>query len=156
MKTLLILCHGMRPDSIENSPLPCHMSLFHSVDPGRHGITTNIYMPQVRPVMGLCEVLNQSGKKCAVNLFQAVFMGMKNQARFSANWQKPPSRGKIQILPFSIWAYWMRPGINTDGAAMNIIRGKMITGVSIKDIAPTIADLHDAIIPEEWEGKIIR
>ncbi len=28
--------------------LPCHMSLFHSVDPERHGILTNTYVPQVR------------------------------------------------------------------------------------------------------------
>ena len=59
MRTLLILVDGMRPDAIENLPrvkalleksaytmnattvmpsvtLPCHMSLFHSVEPGRH------------------------------------------------------------------------------------------------------------------------
>jgi predicted AlkP superfamily pyrophosphatase or phosphodiesterase len=46
--------------------LPCHMSLFHSVDPDRHGTTTNIYMPQVRPIAGLCEVLSRAGKKCAM------------------------------------------------------------------------------------------
>ena len=33
--------------------LPCHMSLFHSVDPDRHGITTNGYVPQVRPIKGM-------------------------------------------------------------------------------------------------------
>ena len=32
--------------------LPCHMSLFHSVEPLRHGTTDNVYMPQVRPVKG--------------------------------------------------------------------------------------------------------
>ena len=41
------------------------MSLFHSVEPCRHGTTTNIYAPQVRPIAGLCEVLKQNGKKCA-------------------------------------------------------------------------------------------
>jgi predicted esterase len=45
--------------------LPCHMSLFHSVDPGRHGITTNTYLPQVRPVTGLVDQLDAFGKKCA-------------------------------------------------------------------------------------------
>ena len=40
--------------------LPCHMSLFHSVEPGRHGVTTNLYTPQVRPVEGLCERLKPS------------------------------------------------------------------------------------------------
>ena len=62
MKIILILCDGMRPDALSNIPqvnaikqkasytmtattvmpsvtLPCHMSLFHSVDPSRHGIT---------------------------------------------------------------------------------------------------------------------
>jgi predicted AlkP superfamily pyrophosphatase or phosphodiesterase len=45
--------------------LPCHMSLFHSVPPARHGTTTNVYAPQVRPVRGLCEVLSKAEKKCA-------------------------------------------------------------------------------------------
>lgn len=89
MKVLLILVDGMRPDAIVELPqvkkilkksaytlkgttvnpsvtLPCHMSLFHSVDPARHGITTNLYMPQVRPINGICEVLDQNAKQCAM------------------------------------------------------------------------------------------
>jgi len=89
MKTLIILVDGMRPDAIAEHPtakrimensavslntqtvvpsvtLPCHMSLFHSVDPSRHGTTTNTYAPQVRPIQGLCEVLSQAGKTCAM------------------------------------------------------------------------------------------
>lgn len=89
MKVIVILADGMRPDSIPGianaeriisesayaadaltvSPsvtLPCHISLFHSVTPARHGTTTNTYMPQVRPIDGLCEVLKKAGKKCAV------------------------------------------------------------------------------------------
>ncbi len=88
MKTILILVDGMRPDSITGVPeaqelikssasaldaatvmpsvtLPCHMSLFHSVGPERHGTTTNTYAPQVRPINGLCEVLAAAGKSCA-------------------------------------------------------------------------------------------
>jgi len=88
MKVLMILVDGMRPDSLTGIPaaedmlkrsastmtartvmpsvtLPCHMSLFHSVDPSRHGTTTNTYAPQVRPIRGLCEVLAQNGKRCA-------------------------------------------------------------------------------------------
>lgn len=88
MKVLLILVDGMRPDSLKGIPeaqdmlqkasycmkvrtvypsvtLPCHMSLFHSVDPQRHGTTTNTYMPQVRPIDGLFEVLKQNQKQCA-------------------------------------------------------------------------------------------
>lgn len=88
MKVLMILVDGMRPDAmIELSAaksmlaassysmtartvmpsvtLPCHMSLFHSVEPSRHGTTTNTYAPQVRPVAGLCEVLAGNEKRCA-------------------------------------------------------------------------------------------
>lgn len=88
MKVLLILVDGMRPDSLKNIPeaeeimkkslytlkastvfpsvtLPCHVSLFHSVDPARHGTTTNIYAPQVRAIKGLCEVLSQGGRNCS-------------------------------------------------------------------------------------------
>ena len=80
MKILLILSDGTRPDSLEgiefieklkrestycmaaqtvmpSVTLPCHMSLFHSVDPSRHGTTTNTYAPQVRPISGLFEQL---------------------------------------------------------------------------------------------------
>ena len=89
MKTVLIVVDGMRPDSLTNIEtaqriiknstytmkaqtvfpsvtLPCHISLFHSVTPERHGTTTNVYMPQVRPIRGLCEVLKHADKKCAV------------------------------------------------------------------------------------------
>lgn len=88
MRTLLILVDGMRSDAITDIKkaqsiikkstytmraktvmpsvtLPCHMSLFHSVDPSRHGTTTNTYAPQVRPVKGLCEVLFENEKKNA-------------------------------------------------------------------------------------------
>ena len=41
--------------------LPCHMSLFHSVDPGRHGIVTNLWTPQVRPVPGLFDIAHAAG-----------------------------------------------------------------------------------------------
>lgn len=89
MKVLLILADGMRPDALADIPqveemkkkaaytlqaetvfpsvtLPCHMSLFHSVPPMRHGTTTNIYAPQVRPVKGLFDVLSAAGKECAM------------------------------------------------------------------------------------------
>jgi predicted AlkP superfamily pyrophosphatase or phosphodiesterase len=44
--------------------LPCHMSLFHSVKPERHGITTNYYIPMARPIKGLFEQL--AGKHLAM------------------------------------------------------------------------------------------
>lgn len=88
MKVILILVDGMRPDSIKNIAeaqdfmkmssytlrgetvfpsvtLPCHMSLFHGVDPMRHGTTTNRYAPQVRPIDGLCEILKKHEKTAA-------------------------------------------------------------------------------------------
>ena len=90
-KVILILIDGMRPDGMaacghpfveklqavsSYSPeartvyppvtLPCHMSLFHSVAPDRHGILTNTYIPQVRPVDGLFEQLDRCGKKSAM------------------------------------------------------------------------------------------
>jgi len=88
MKVMLILVDGMRPDAMvqmekaqamlqrsaytlqaqtvmPSVTLPCHMSLFHSVDPARHGVTTNTYMPQVRPIAGLCESLAAAGRTCA-------------------------------------------------------------------------------------------
>ena len=89
MKVILILADGMRPDALAQIPaaqsiakrssytfhgqtvfpsmtLPCHMSLFHSVDPIRHGTTTNTFTPQVRPIQGLFDVLNQNRKRCAM------------------------------------------------------------------------------------------
>ena len=90
-KVLLILVDGMRPDSIATCgseyadnmlkscrykdmqaktvfpsvTLPCHMSLFHSVVPQRHGILTNTFVPMARPVDGLIEKLHNAGKRCA-------------------------------------------------------------------------------------------
>lgn len=86
-KVLLILVDGMRPDSLAVSghsyiekmkkegshtleattvmpsvTLPCHMSLFHSVDPQRHGILSNYYAPQVRPIAGIFEQLRANNK----------------------------------------------------------------------------------------------
>ena len=92
MRTLLILVDGMRPDAVTliheaqqilrkslytlnaktvfpSVTLPCHMSLFHSVDPARHGTTTNTYAPQVRPINGLCEVIKQN------KMYSAFFYG---------------------------------------------------------------------------------
>lgn len=56
----------MRAQSVMPSvTLPCHTSIFHSVPPGRHGITTNYYIPMARPLPGLVEVARAAGKKSA-------------------------------------------------------------------------------------------
>ena len=90
-KVILVSIDGMRPDgllqcgnpfveelmkkgayTLEGSSvnpsvtLPCHMSIFHSVIPERHGITTNTYMPMVRPVNSLFEQISNAGGKSAM------------------------------------------------------------------------------------------
>lgn len=85
-KVILISIDGMRPDGFlacghpfiqdmmklgsytlqgrtvfPSVTLPCHMSMFHSVPPERHGITANVYMPPVRPINGLFEQIKASG-----------------------------------------------------------------------------------------------
>lgn len=87
-KVILISIDGMRPDGVTQCgnpyveelmktasytldaqtvlpsvTLPCHMSMFHSVSPMRHGITTNLYMPPVRPISGLFEQIKAAGGK---------------------------------------------------------------------------------------------
>ena len=89
-KVVLLLVDGLRPDALTacgnpfveeltrrcsytleaktvtpSVTLPCHMSLFHSVTPERHGITTNVYTPQVRPITGLADQLALFEKKAA-------------------------------------------------------------------------------------------
>ncbi|MBE7467578.1 MAG: hypothetical protein DPW09_18725 [Anaerolineae bacterium] len=87
---VFILIDGVRPDAIEaaNCPhlirllrrsaftlkatsvlpsitLPCHMSIFHSVPPARHGVTTNDWQPMARPLPGLVEQAHAAGRRCA-------------------------------------------------------------------------------------------
>lgn len=91
-KVLLVSIDGLRPDAIEQSShpflktfmkekcaytdkgrsvtpsvtLPCHMSMFTSMEPCRHGTSApnNIYNPPVHPVDGLFEVLKRQKKTC--------------------------------------------------------------------------------------------
>jgi len=85
-KVILISIDGMRPDGfsacgnpfceemkklgaytltgrtvLPSVTLPCHMSMFHSVPPERHGIVTNLYTPMVRPLNGLFEQVKNAG-----------------------------------------------------------------------------------------------
>ncbi len=87
---VFVMIDGMRPDAIAagqcvhlqafmqrgastmtaqsvmpSMTLPCHTSIFHSVPPSRHGITTNHYIPMARPLPGLVEVARMHGKKTA-------------------------------------------------------------------------------------------
>lgn len=45
--------------------LPCHMSIFHSVPPARHGVITNDWMPMARPIPGLVEQARVAGLRNA-------------------------------------------------------------------------------------------
>lgn len=90
-KVILISIDGMRPDGLKECgnayvselekmsaytysassmipsvTLPCHYSMAHSVTPQRHGIITNTYVPEVRPVKGLFERIKESGGKSAM------------------------------------------------------------------------------------------
>ena len=85
-KVILISVDGMRPDGLKacgNSyvpelerlctytyngssmnpsvTFPCHFSMTHSVAPNRHGIITNTYVPQVRPITGIFEKIRSAG-----------------------------------------------------------------------------------------------
>ena len=86
----LIMIDGLRPDAIEmaDTPhiyaliqsgastltaqsvmpsitLPCHTSIFHSIPPARHGITTNTWSPMARPLPGIVEQSKSAGKTAA-------------------------------------------------------------------------------------------
>jgi predicted AlkP superfamily pyrophosphatase or phosphodiesterase len=90
MATILLMVDGLRPDAIgkANCPrlkelmsrsaytlsassvmpsmtLPCHMSIFHSVPPERHGVTTNDWQPMARPLPGLVDKAKEAGKRSA-------------------------------------------------------------------------------------------
>lgn len=90
-KVVLISIDGMRPDGLKQCKtpyleelmskssytfegktvfpsitLPCHLSMFHSVPPERHGTTSNTYVTPVRPVSGLFEQIKAAGKTAAM------------------------------------------------------------------------------------------
>lgn len=91
MSTYFFMLDGVRPDAITiaNCPtlnalmargsytmnaqsvmpsitLPCHTSIFHSVPPSRHGITSNVWTPMARPLPGLVDLAKgQLGLRCA-------------------------------------------------------------------------------------------
>jgi predicted AlkP superfamily pyrophosphatase or phosphodiesterase len=45
--------------------LPCHTSIFHSLPPARHGITSNDWHPMARPVPGLVDLLGNAARSTA-------------------------------------------------------------------------------------------
>src|SRR4051794_5273822 len=86
---ILVMIDGLRPDALDvpahphlaafrargagaaqaasvmpSLTLPCHMSIFHSVPPARHGVVSNDWVPPARPVLGLVEHAATAGKQC--------------------------------------------------------------------------------------------
>ena len=251
-KVILISIDGMRPDgllqcknpfvqelmklgayTLEGSSvnpsvtLPCHMSIFHSVTPNRHGITTNIYVPMVRPVNGLFEQLRFGGKKSAMyygweplrdvarpeSLRHAEYIWaysrdntdgyLTNSALSYIKEEKPDfvflymvetdeKGGHDNGWMSEMYLQCIHNAINNvkrvleqtkdeytviitadhgghdraHGSAMpedmtipmffigpDFAPGKQLTGISLLEIAPTIADLVGVAKPREWEGK---
>lgn len=132
-KVILISIDGMRPDGLQQCgnpfvqelihrgsytlagssvdpsvTLPCHMSIFHSVTPERHGVTTNTYTPMVRPVNGLFEQISNAGGT------SAMYYG----------WEPLRDVSRPGFLKYSryIWAYSAE---NTD---------RLLTGAALQDI----------------------
>ena len=251
MKVLVILVDGMRPDALTDIPeferfkaaasytldaqtvmpsvtLPCHMSLFHSVDPSRHGTTTNTYAPQVRPIDGICEVLNAAKKKCAMFYnwhqlrdlarpgslvheyffagrltgyelanqkvtvaaieyikeyrpdFAFLYLGWVDEAGHANGWMSEEYMRSVK----ESWKCIEKISDTLDEEYAVIVtadhgghdrthgtespedmtipiffkgtpfeKGKALEGISIKDIAPTVAALCGVEPAEEWEGK---
>ncbi len=113
MTTLFILVDGLRPNALARGETPvidglrqrgawtlqahsvmpcitlvCHMSIFHSVPPARHGITRNSYQPLARPLPGLFEQIKQADLK----------------AGFVYNWESLRDVGRPGSLHFSYFA----------------------------------------------------
>ena len=90
-KVVLISIDGMRPDGLKQCKhpflenlmqtasytfdaktvfpsitLPCHLSMFHSIPPERHGTMSNDYVKPVRPVSGLMEQISAAGKRATM------------------------------------------------------------------------------------------
>ena len=209
-KVILISIDGMRPDGLlgcgnpyvdelkkigsytfdaktvfPSVTLPCHMSLFHSVTPERHGTTTNTYMPQVRPINGLFEQLANSEK------VSAIFYGwepLRDVARpESLKWAQYINAYSFEhtdamltdraleyidmAKPDFVFLYMVETdekgghdrahGSDMDEdmtipmffCGEDFVAGKELTGVSILDITPTIAEVMGVSKAKEWEGK---
>ena len=253
-KVILVLVDGMRPDGmmqcgnpfaekivakstysltaqtvLPSVTLPCHMSLFHSVDPQRHGILSNTYAPQVRPIEGLFDRLDKFDKKCAFfytweelrdlsrpdHLHTAMCFNQHKQSDTDTKITKAAIEYINEEAPDFMFLYlgetdevgghdcgWMSEQYmksvskalscvenlqNSIDSSYNIIliadhgghdrshgsdmpedmtipivccgpafeEGKEVTGLSIKDVAVTVAKLLEVSPAKEWEGKSI-
>ena len=253
-KVIFISIDGMRPDGFLNCgneyvnelmamssytmvgsacdpavTLPCHMSMFLSVPPERHGILTNTYTPLVRPLNGLFEVLKASQKRSAMfygweELRDVSRPGSLEKADFIEAYSDENTDGILtdralsyikEKSPDFVFLYmvekdekgghdagWMsdtylhyvslaidnvKRVIEAAGDEYTVIvtadhgghgrghganipedmlipmffigedfeKGKVLSGVSLLDIAPTVADIMNLPVPREWEGRSI-
>lgn len=251
-KVILISIDGMRPDGFLQcgspfaaqlmqrgsytlaaqtvSPsvtLPCHMSMFHSVPPQRHGILTNHYVPMVRPLNGLFEQIKLMGGKSAMfygweplrdvarpgSLQYAEYLDTYDADGTDALLTQKALARIAQSKPDFVFLYlvetddkgghdngWMTPAyldyvrravdcvqqvLQAAGEEYTVIvtadhgghdrthgtqlpedmtipqffvgprfaPGKELAGVSLLDLAPTVADLMGVPPAPEWEGK---
>ena len=211
-KVILISIDGMRPDGflqcnnpfiqelmkkgsytlegssmIPSVTLPCHMSIFHSVTPQRHGMTTNNYMPMVRPVNSLFQQIQNAGGRSAMYygwepLRDVATPGTLKHAEYiwaytTDNTDRLLTESALTYIkkehPDFVFLYM----VETDekgghdrihGTELpedmtipmffigpDFEAGKMLSGISLLDLAPTIATIMGAPIPREWEGKSI-
>ncbi len=261
-KVILICIDGMRPDGFlacgnpfihkmmelgsyclesqsvfPSSTLPCHMSMFHSVPPERHGILSNTYVPMVRPVSGLFEQIRLMGGISDMyygweplrdigqpkSLMRSTYICARGEDDTDNKLTELALKRIHEDQPDFIFLYqvetdekgghdhgWMsdeylqyihiavenvkrvceavQQVVSETGIQYTIIvtadhgghdrlhgtqmkedmtiptffigkrfePGKQLTGVSILDLAPTIADIMGVPIPQEWEGKILR
>jgi predicted AlkP superfamily pyrophosphatase or phosphodiesterase len=86
--------------------LPCHMSIFHSVPPSRHGVTTNDWQPMARPLPGLVDQARAAGRRCA----------------FFHNWE--PLRNLN--LPGSLAFSYFRDNVYTDPDGDQVIANEAV------------------------------
>ncbi|MBR3967094.1 MAG: alkaline phosphatase family protein [Clostridia bacterium] len=251
-KVILISIDGMRPDGLQicgnpyleelkkiasytfdartvvpSITLPCHLSMFHSVPPQRHGTLTNNYIEPVHPVTGLFELLRAAGKKSTMyygwepirsigrpgSLFSSEYLNsyafehtdgiLTDKALSFIKLAKPDFVFLYMVETDEKGGHdngWMsekyfdyikhaidnvkRVIEETNGEYSVIVTadhgghdrchgtelpedmtipmffygpnfeaGKELSGISILDIAPTIAKIMDVEAPREWEGK---
>lgn len=251
-KVILICIDGMRPDGFlkcgnpftkemmklgsyclesrtvfPSSTLPCHMSMFFSVPPERHGILSNTYVPMVRPLPGLFEQIRAMGGKsdmyfgwqplrdiggpktlcrgyfiCArmdddtdTQLTDLALERLKTggpdfaflyqvetdqKGGHDFGWMTKEYLHQIHVAIENVKRVYELAGhdhtiiVTADHGGHDRIHGsqmdedmiiptffigprftpgKKLEGVSIMDIAPTVADVMGVPVPEEWEGK---
>ena len=252
-RVLLVLVDGMRPDGIEQCAhpflrqlqsesaccmtasttmpsvtLPCHASLFFSVGAESHGITTNVWVPQVRPIDSLGDTVARGGKRAAMFYnweelrdlnrpgslihseyhsmeltggiesdryltrqaircieteapdFVFLYLGHTDHAGHTSGWMTEDyleavanASACIETIYRALQAGWNLVVTADHGghershgcdipedmtipiyfAGEPFAKGERLSGVNIKDSAPTMAKLMGLTPPAEWEGK---